>query len=215
MAKASYYEILGVATTATTDEVRATYRRLAREHHPDRVRDPSLKAVAEERFTAMTEASNVLSDATRRSEYDRSLREQVTGETSIQRDARGYLRAGQVMMSENKPKEAIRAFKAAVHLDSSQGTYYAHLARALEADRALGEAARVWEEAIQREPHNAMYYRSAGQVFERAGMAIRARKMYESALQWNPNDTVASEALSRFQEDGKKTSRLGGLFKRS
>jgi curved DNA-binding protein len=64
----NYYEILGVPKTATADELKRSYRRLARKYHPDL--NPNDKA-AEERFKDIGEAYEVLSDTTKRQQYDR------------------------------------------------------------------------------------------------------------------------------------------------
>jgi curved DNA-binding protein len=61
------YEILGVPRTATSEEIKKAYRRLAKQHHPDV--NPGNKA-AEERFKEVTAASEVLSDEKRRKLYD-------------------------------------------------------------------------------------------------------------------------------------------------
>jgi len=62
-----YYKALDVSKTATADEIKKSYRKLARKYHPDANKgDPK----AEERFKEISEAYNVLSDAKRRKEYD-------------------------------------------------------------------------------------------------------------------------------------------------
>lgn len=63
------YEILGVSRTATQDEIKRAYRRLAKEHHPDR--NPKDREAAEQRFKEVQAAYEVLGDAERRSQYDR------------------------------------------------------------------------------------------------------------------------------------------------
>ena len=62
------YVVLGVPRDAGDDEVKAAYRRLALEHHPDRSRG---SAEAEERFKAVVEAYGVLSDDVKRAYFDK------------------------------------------------------------------------------------------------------------------------------------------------
>src|SRR5260370_2244539 len=62
-----YYEVLGVPRTASEDDIRKEYRKLARKHHPDV--NPSDKS-AEEKFKEINEAYEVLSDPDKRKRYD-------------------------------------------------------------------------------------------------------------------------------------------------
>jgi len=61
------YRILGVAKTATADEIRAAYRKAAKKHHPDL--NPGSKA-AEEMFKKVSAANEILGDAAKRQKYD-------------------------------------------------------------------------------------------------------------------------------------------------
>ena len=60
MAKADYYETLGVSKSASKDEIKSAYRKLAMKYHPDR--NPGDKT-AENKFREVTEAYDVLKDA--------------------------------------------------------------------------------------------------------------------------------------------------------
>ncbi|HVB45999.1 MAG TPA: molecular chaperone DnaJ [Streptosporangiaceae bacterium] len=62
-----YYKALGVSKGASADEIKKSYRKLARKYHPDANKGD---ASSEERFKEISEAYNVLSDAKRRAEYD-------------------------------------------------------------------------------------------------------------------------------------------------
>jgi molecular chaperone DnaJ len=66
--KRDYYEVLGVSRTATDQEIKSAYRKLALQYHPDR--NPGNKE-AEDKFKEAAEAYSVLSDEQKRTSYDR------------------------------------------------------------------------------------------------------------------------------------------------
>src|SRR5256885_11379842 len=66
-----YYQALGVPETATTDEIKKAFRRLAKQYHPDR--NPN-KPQAADRFKEINEAHDVLSDPNKRKKYDQLRR---------------------------------------------------------------------------------------------------------------------------------------------
>lgn len=68
MAKRDFYEILGVSKSATAEEIKKAYRKVAMQFHPDR--NPG-DASAEEKFKEAAEAYEILSDADKKAKYDR------------------------------------------------------------------------------------------------------------------------------------------------
>ena len=71
-----YYEILGIPRTASAEEIKKTYRKLARKYHPDL----NKSAGAEARFKEIGEANEVLSDPAKRSRYDQLGRDWQPGQ---------------------------------------------------------------------------------------------------------------------------------------
>jgi DnaJ-class molecular chaperone len=67
MPKRDYYEVLGVSKTASADDIRSAYRKLARKFHPDVTGNDSK---ATERFKEIQEANDILSDTAKRTNYD-------------------------------------------------------------------------------------------------------------------------------------------------
>ena len=64
MSKRDYYEVLGVSKSASADEIKKAFRRLAVQHHPDK------EGGSEEKFKEINEAYDVLKDSQKRQRYD-------------------------------------------------------------------------------------------------------------------------------------------------
>ncbi|HEX2696834.1 MAG TPA: DnaJ domain-containing protein, partial [Anaerolineales bacterium] len=67
MSNRDYYDVLGVGRSASDDDIKTAFRKLARQYHPDVNKEPD----AEEKFKEINEAYGVLSDPEKRARYDR------------------------------------------------------------------------------------------------------------------------------------------------
>ncbi|MGZ3948680.1 MAG: DnaJ domain-containing protein, partial [Flavisolibacter sp.] len=91
MTKRDYYEILGVSKSASADEIKKSYRKVAMQFHPDR--NPGDKS-AEEKFKEAAEAYEVLSDQDKRAQYDRY------GHAGVSGNGRGGFQPGGMNMED-------------------------------------------------------------------------------------------------------------------
>jgi curved DNA-binding protein CbpA len=180
-----FYEILGVAKTATAAEVRQGYLKIARERHPDRFQDPAEKQNAQEFFKQATEAFNTLSNEKSRQQYDADLdKPKLSGPAEMAADA--YQRAAERMQAGDF-QEAMNLLRAAVHHAPDDHRYHAALAKVLLKNphwsrEALGEL----ETAVRLDPGNAGYHFAMAQVLVQQGLRLRARRCIEAALKIAP-----------------------------
>lgn len=75
MSEETYYDVLGVSRTATEEEIKSAFRKMAREFHPDKTPNASraVQMLIEEKFKDINEAYTVLSDPVQRATYDKLL----------------------------------------------------------------------------------------------------------------------------------------------
>ncbi len=199
------YEILGVSPEASAEELRAAFRRQAREFHPDRYRGEA-RIRAEQRFQRVTEAYNTLSDEAQRSRYDAS-RGSVAREA--QDDSREVARAllARAVQAANagSAAEARLLFRQAIaHDDSSARAHHLYgLFLAKQPDQ-LGEALRLLDRAAKLDPLNHRVLLDAARQFIRAGMPSRAQRFVIAALELVPDDPGGQALWCELQQPGKK-----------
>lgn len=182
-----FYQLLGIAPSASTAEIRKAYALLAREKHPDRFTDPAEKKRAEKALQDITTAFNALMSPRSRAEYDEARnRPQPRTPEEVATDA---FARGQAALEAGQVEEAITLLQTAVHHTPGQAAYHAALGRALGRAPALArEAVQALEKATQLDPRNAAAFADLAVVLARQGMKLRAQKALEAALRLSPRD---------------------------
>ena len=208
--KVNYYEVLGVDRSASEQEIRDRFRRLARENHPDRYRGPD-KADAERKFQTLTEAVNVLTNVDRRRQHDSELASGLDKATvDYTQIARAYLQKGVKAYKEGNWPLAYEAFDLAAkhNPQDAKAFHYVSLAAA-RIPAYTRQAVQAIESAIRLEPMNGVYLKDAGLLCKRAGLAAKAERYLEEALKWDASNVEVQAALAELR--GTKEGGKGGF----
>ena len=199
--KVNYYEILGVDRSASEQEIRDRFRRLARENHPDRYRGPD-KAGVERHFQTLTEAVNVLTNADKRRQHDSEI---VSGLDKATIDftqiAKAYLQKGVKAYKEGNWPAAYENFDLAAkhNPQDSKAFHYLSLAAA-RIPSHMRQAVQAIEGALRIEPMNAVYLKDAGMLCKRAGLTAKAERYLEESLKWDASNVEVQSALAELRE---------------
>jgi curved DNA-binding protein CbpA len=183
-----FYEILGVARTATAPEIRQAYVKLARERHPDRFTDPGEKQRAQTFFQDLTTAFNTLVNENSRREYDQEReRKRPTNPAEMAQDA--HARAQALLEQGGSTEEALDLLRAAVHHQPNDARYHAALGRFLAKRTTFArEAIQSLERAAQLSPQTAALFVDLAILFLKQGLKLRAQKAVEQAQRLAPRD---------------------------
>ncbi len=211
--KVNYYEVLGVERSASEQEIREKFRRLARENHPDRYRGPD-KAEAERKFQTLTEAMNVLSNPVRRKQHDAEI---TTGMNTNMADpaqiAKAYVAKGMKALQDRKLAEAYENFDMAVKHNPADHKALYQLARiAGQIPSRIRQAVQSIESALQREPMNPSYLKEAGVLSKKAGLNAKAERYFEEALKWDKDNLEIQSALAELRQARGETKESGKGF---
>lgn len=196
-----FYEILGVAPTASSAEVRKAYLTIAKERHPDRFADPAEKARAQDFFQKATEAFNTLSNERGRAQYDAEMaKPKLVTPEEIAADA---FSRGQALLEARDIDGAIELLRSAAYHAPQEARYHAALGRALARHpKTAREGVVSLEEAARLAPRNAMVHAELALVLEAQGLHIRAKKAAEAARALAPDDPQVARIAAQLGLDG-------------
>ena len=194
------YEVLGVPQQASTDQIKAAFRRLARERHPDRFQGMA-RAAAEVAFQEITEAYNVLTDAAQRRRYDQQLsgetKEQLTDPREISRallaKAINLAKAGQQGPAEECFEQAVNHDQQSAKAHHLFGMFLA------QQPQRLDDALRHLDQAAKLDSTNVKLLLDASRMFARGQMFARAARLAQTAAQLSPGDPAVETWVAQLR----------------
>ncbi|MBS1149998.1 MAG: winged-helix phosphate transcriptional response regulator, partial [Myxococcaceae bacterium] len=207
MRKLDYFEILGLPTTATREDVKRAYFALAKEYHPDKHFGSSsaeVRQLAQQIYDLISSAHDTLTDPIERERYVKELaqgmKREMGDEVGKILAAEGKFQKGEEKMRQRDYEGAWQLFREAIILYPDEGEFHAWLGWSkFQLDpkngSMVGEALQAIERAIELNPKVDKSYLFAGYIQKAIGRPDKAEKNFEKAIQANPDCTEALREL--------------------
>lgn len=201
--KSTYYEILGVEDTATEEEIKKAYFRMAKEFHPDRhfsIPLENIKQKLNDISSYINAAYTALSSADRRRKYDKMIMVQPAKLAQKEPESRSDMAKekfndGRSKMMIGQYEQAEQLFARASSLDPQQPSYYYYHGLALGKLEMHKEAVKAIEEALKLNSGNANYLSALGYLYLKLGFHKRAQSSFKKALNIVPDHEKAIKGL--------------------
>jgi len=203
----TFYEILQISPSAGQDEVRAAFRRLARERHPDLL-SRDLRRGAEAEFQKITEAYNTLIDPDKRARYDKNL-ESADREILNPKDlARALLAKAAECQRAGDSNRAADFYRQSLAHDSNNPRTH-HLFGLFLAQNLgrLADGLRHIEQSIRLDGMNVRVILDASKLFAKARMLARAQRLAQTAAELSPGDPAVENWMLQLKDLAQRETR--------
>ena len=188
-----YYSVLGIGKTASTEEVKKAYKKLAKAWHPDKNRNNSL--LATQRFQNILSAYQVLVDENKRMKYDRERREAAA--RKAEEEAAAARKAAKEAAARRYAEEVAAAARRAARKAAEKEAARKAAAEAAAARRAAAEAAAARRAAAEAA--------AARRAAEEAAAARRERREASARM-------AAKEAAKEAEYEAARQERRESEF---
>lgn len=228
--KQNYYEVLGVAASATAEQVRKAYFEQAKRWHTDRFAGIPMgeyAKYADELFHVVDEAQKTLCDPQKRSEYDFVLDRRSKGlptDVGVILEAEAMFKRAQGMVRRGDAKLAEPLLRQAVELNKGEAEFWIYYGYAIYAARgkeAVVEARAKIKQGLEMKAQSDVAYEFLGKIARTENELDVARRHLDKALELNPKNAEAERELrfvtmrtSRAKQGGSGGGLLSKLFKK-
>ncbi|HUJ18915.1 MAG TPA: DUF4388 domain-containing protein [Nitrospirota bacterium] len=220
-----HFEVLGVVRTASPQELKKAYFRLAKMYHPDRHFEPEMadmKETLEAIFYRIHEAYETLTSDERRKEYEqkketeqtRAAYEEKRADEYVENYAEKmgraatYFNAGMKEFKAGNFWGAADSFAWATRLDPVKAPYFYYYALSLmRIPRRRHEAEENLRKAIEIDPLKTEYHLDLGNLYLKGGLKAKAMEAFEGGLRANP---YAENIIAAIKAAGGDVPKQGG-----
>ncbi len=189
MSPSNPYELLEVSSSATAEEIKAAYLRLAKQWHPDRFTGAE-KATAEQRFRDLNEAYTLVKDPTRRASIpapSAAPKEPVPPPAPLERTAKDWYADAKTAFEQNDTGRALALVQYAIRQDGRQASFFVLQGQALERMGDPRKALKSYETALGFDPKDADTLIRMADIYAAEGLKARSEASLQAARRLAPN----------------------------
>ncbi len=221
------YEILGVGTGASAEEIQRAYHELARQYHPDRFQSGQFpaeaQARAEQAFTYINEAYGTLRNPSSRALYDDNRRkkespvENRSSAGSAEKDqAEVIFREGRACLARGDFEKAIEHLKNCVWLSPENARYHRYLGIAQsESPKHRKSAEQHLVKSSELEPFSIESRLALAKLYLKVSLPRKAEMQLREVLSLDPENREAHRLSEELKKPDKtSTRRIGNFFSR-
>jgi curved DNA-binding protein CbpA len=204
----NHYEVLHILKTASREEIKKAYFRLAKEYHPDRHFESGMedvKTALHTLFTRITEAYDTLVTDRKRKEYDTKLsngKERKKEPTKVHTAHEFFIR-GEFALKQGDLRNASYFFEEAIQKmpeKAEKAIYYLRYGQTLlRIPGKLREAEEVIKKGIILDPVNVEPYIELGNIYTKTGLRQKAISAFSEALKRDPSNSLARAEIEKLQ----------------
>lgn len=218
-----FYQRLGVAETASQEEIRKAYFEMAKRWHSDKFSGVELgnaRSTLERLFGFMSEAHATLGDAAKRKDFDLLRQRKAQGlptDVGTILDAEDAFKRGQMLLTRGSPEAALTELEKAMAGNSGEAEFHAAYGLALylaknDSERAIA----ALKKSLEMSDKSATAHEYLGRVYRGLNKVPEARKHFNKCLELDPKNISAQRELRlmNMRESSKPASApaKGGLF---